>query len=110
MRNNTTKWLAVIFITAWAIYSFYPPQNKDLIAQFNEMATSRDTNFTAIVERARKEPSPNPYQNLRVAIGTNDLSKYFPSIKPVPGADYTRTVLNRVQREAAGKVKPISAR
>ena len=75
MRNNTGKWLIVIFITAWAIYSFYPPQGRDLIQQFSEMGTSKDTNFTAIVERAKKETSPNLYQNLRVAIGTNDISK-----------------------------------
>ena len=39
MRNNKFKWLAVIFITAWAIYSFYPPQGRNQIDVFNEMAS-----------------------------------------------------------------------
>jgi len=105
MRNNKLKWFIVVFVTAWAIYSFYPPQKKDLIVEFTESATSKDTNFNAIVEQARKLATGNQYQDLRVAVGTNDLSKYFPSIKPVQGMDYNRLVLNRLQREAAGKVK-----
>src|SRR5687767_14769927 len=105
MRNNKFKWLAVIFITAWAIYSFYPPQGRNQIDVFEEMATAKDTNFTAIVQRARSETNVNQYQALKLAIGTNDVAKYFPSIKPTTGTDITKAVLNRVQREAAGKVK-----
>ena len=105
MRNNKFKWLAVIFITAWAIYSFYPPQGRSQIDVFQELATNKDTNFNAIVARARAETNANPYQSLLLAIGTNDLSKYFPGITAGTASEYNKAVLNRVQRAAAGKVK-----
>src|SRR5262245_12724018 len=105
MRNNKFKWFAVVFITAWAIYSFYPPQGRNQIDVFQELAVSKDTNFTAIVERARTEPTSNQYLALRTAIGTNDVTKYFPGIKASTPAEYVKAVLNRVQKTAAGKVK-----
>jgi SecD/SecF fusion protein len=105
MRNNKFKWFAVLFLTAWAIYSFYPPAGRNQIDVFQEMASNKDTNFTAIVERARKEPTSNQYLALQTAVGTNDLSKYFPGIKAATPSDYTKMVLNRVQKAAAGKVK-----
>jgi SecD/SecF fusion protein len=40
-----------------------------------------------------------------VAIGTNDMSKYFPGVKAATPQDYNKAVLNRVQREARGKIK-----
>ena len=104
-RNNKLRWAIVVFLTAWAIYSFYPPNSRNLIDTFAEQASNKDTNFTAIVEQARKAPTSNPYQALQMAIGTNDLSKYFPGIKAPTPADYNRMVLNRVQKAAAGKVK-----
>ncbi|HUS33898.1 MAG TPA: hypothetical protein VM680_00975, partial [Verrucomicrobiae bacterium] len=61
-RNNKLRWAIVVFITAWAIYSFYPPNSRNLIDVFSEQASNKDTNFTAIVERARKEPTANKYQ------------------------------------------------
>src|SRR5437868_4658734 len=97
-RNNKLRWAIVAFLTAWAIYSFYPPNSRDLIEVFAEQASNKDTNFTAIVEHARKEPTSNKYQALQVAIGTNDISKYFPGIKAVTPADYTRAALNRAQK------------
>lgn len=105
MRNNKFKWLAVIFITAWAIYSFYPPQGRNQIDVFQELASNKDTNFTAIVQRARTETNVNQYQALLLAIGTNDMAKYFPGIKTGTPSEYNKAVLNRVQRAAAGKVK-----
>src|SRR5436190_1866537 len=108
-QNNKFRWAAVIFLTAWAIYSFYPPQGRDLIAEFQDMASNKDTNFTAIVEQARnleKELPNRAYGNLTLAIGTNDITKYFPGVKLVEGTkDQTRQILNKVQKNAAGKVK-----
>src|ERR1043165_4383086 len=104
-RNNKFRWALVVFLTAWAIYSFYPPTGRPLIEVFTEQASNKDTNFTAIVERARKESTSNQYLALQTAIGTNDVSKYFPGIKAATPADYTRAVLNKVQRAAAGKVR-----
>jgi SecD/SecF fusion protein len=104
-RNNKLRWAIVIFLTAWAIYSFYPPNSRDLIEVFVEQASNKDTNFTAIVERARKEPISNRYQALQLAIGTNDVSKYFPGLKAATPQDYTKAALTKVQKAAAGKVK-----
>jgi SecD/SecF fusion protein len=108
-QNNTSKWLLVLFILGWAIYSLYPPSSRELVEVFSENASSRDTNFTAIVERARALDKAKPtreFENLREAIGTNDITHYFPDIKlsqnePQP----TRTILNRLQKQAAGKIK-----
>jgi SecD/SecF fusion protein len=108
-QNNTSKWLLVLFILGWAIYSLYPPSSRELVEVFSENASSRDTNFTAIVERARaldKDKPTREFQNLIEAIGTNDITHYFPDIKltqsePQP----TRTILNRLQKQAAGKIK-----
>lgn len=108
-RNNKFRWLLVVFLTAWAIYSFYPPTSRDLIAEFVDTASSKDTNFTAIVEQSRKLEAELPnhaYGNLRAAIGTNDITKYFPGVKiSAADKDTTRVVLNRLQKQAAGKVK-----
>jgi SecD/SecF fusion protein len=104
-RNNKLRWAIVVFITAWAIYSFYPPNSRNLIDVFAEQASNKDTNFTAIVEQARKEPTGNQYLALQTAIGTNDLQKYFPGIKASTPAEYKKAVLNRAQKAAAGKVK-----
>ena len=107
--NNKFKWLAVIFITAWAIYSFYPPSGRPLLQQFQEMASNKDTNFTGILAKARELEKDFPnreYGNLVLAINTNDITKYFPTVKvQPPEKEHTRQVLNKVQRQAQGKVK-----
>ena len=108
-RNNFWKWALIIFVVGWALYEIYPPQGRPLLEQFNESAANRDTNFNAIVTRARdlqKERPTRDYQNLVDAIGTNDLRTYFPGFRvaendPRPN----RTILNRLQREAAGNIK-----
>jgi SecD/SecF fusion protein len=109
-QNNFWKWALVFFVLGWALYEIYPPQSKPLVEQFVESAANRtDTNFTAIVTRARELENQRPgrsFQNLVDAIGTNDLRKFFPGIRvaendPRPN----RSILNRLQREAAGNVK-----
>jgi SecD/SecF fusion protein len=108
-RNNFWKWALIAFVLGWSLYEIYPPQGKPLLQQFSESAGNRDTNFNAIVTRARelgKERPTREFQNLVDAIGTNDLRRYFPAFRiaesdPKPN----RTILNRLQREAAGNVK-----
>ncbi|MDX1952682.1 MAG: protein translocase subunit SecD [Verrucomicrobiota bacterium] len=107
-RNNTWKWILVILVVLWAISEFTPPGDRNLIEEFNAAASNRDTNFTAIVAQARELEKQNPnrsYGHLRQAIGTNDISRYFPDIKLKQGDDATRTILTRIQRNAAGKIK-----
>ena len=45
------------------------------------------------------------YGNLVEAIDTNDITRYFPGLKTAGGTDPTRAVLNRLQQDAAGKIK-----
>ena len=44
------------------------------------------------------------YGNLKDAVGTNDITKYFPNINPKGQKDPSRYVLNRLQREAAERL------
>jgi SecD/SecF fusion protein len=107
-RNSTWKWLAVILITAWAVWEFTPPANRNLIDQFEESAQRKDTNFTAIVATARNLEKQRPtmdYANLKEAIGSNDLSQYFPDYAKVAQGDVNKFILNKLQRAAAGKLK-----
>ncbi|HVK58197.1 MAG TPA: protein translocase subunit SecD [Candidatus Kapabacteria bacterium] len=108
-QNNFWKWALIVFIVGWALYEIYPPQSRPLVDQFAESAANRDTNFTTILTRARELETQRPnrgFQNLVEAIGTNDLRKYFTGFRvaendPKPN----RTILNRLQREAAGSIK-----
>jgi SecD/SecF fusion protein len=108
-QNNFWKWALVFFVLGWALYELYPPQSRNLVEQFADSAQVRDTNFTAIVSRARdleKERPTRSYQNLVDAIGTNDIRQYFPGYRlPENEPQPTRAILNRVQREAAGQIK-----
>lgn len=108
-QNNFWKWALIVFVLGWALYEIYPPQSKPLLDQFVESAANRDTNFTAIVTKARSLETERPgrtFENFVEAIGTNDLRKYFPGFRvtendPRPN----RTILARLQKEAAGKIK-----
>ena len=108
-QNNFWKWVLVFFLLGWAAYSIYPPSSRNLVEEFAENAASRDTNFTAIVARAQELEKQLPnrsYNNMIEAIGTNDVRRYFPQFRlaendPKPA----RAILNRLQRQAAGKVR-----
>jgi SecD/SecF fusion protein len=107
-RNNTWRWLLTIFIVAWALNELYPPAGRSLLEVFQEKASKTDTNFTAIVERTKKLQEKTPtrsFGNLREAIGTNDLRNYFPQYNVSAEINPTAAILNRLQREAAGKIK-----
>src|SRR3954468_12792317 len=110
-QNNNWKWLLIIFVLGWSLYSLYPPTSRDLLTEFIDNASNKDTNFTAIVTRAReleKERPTRTYGNLMDAIGTNDITHYYPDIagnlaknEPRPA----RAILNKLQRNASGKIK-----
>jgi SecD/SecF fusion protein len=46
-----------------------------------------------------------PYENLVQAIGTNDITRYFPSFGAKSQLQPTTYILNRLQREAAGRIR-----
>ena len=83
-QNNFWKWVLVFFLLLWAAYSIYPPTSRDLVDEFAENAGARDTNFTAIITKARELDKVNPtrsFNNLLDAAGTNDLRRYFPQFR-----------------------------
>jgi len=108
-RNNFWRFVIVILVIAWSLYELYPPRGRDLVEVFREKAVSRaDTNFTAIVQKAaalnRTAPDKS-YENLKEAIGTNDITRYFPFYNAKDEVQPTTFILNRLQREAAGRIK-----
>lgn len=71
------------------------------------MARHPDAELTAIVERAKQLEAehPNAFGNLLTAIGTNDITRYFPQVKLRPTDPATRKILYAVQRKASGRVR-----
>ena len=111
-RNNTWKWLLVIGLVAYSIYKMYPPTSRDLIEVFREEAVSPDATFNSIVKKAddlraedAKKGVDKTYSNLKEAIGTNSLKQYFPQLLTGKEGDPNASILNKLQRKAAGKIK-----
>jgi len=57
------------------------------------------------VQILQKAMAEKPYDNLVEAIGTNDVTRYFPMLRQKNEENPTRYVLNRLQREAAGRIR-----
>ena len=112
MKNPKFWWALIVFLIAWSIWNVYPPTNRDLIQTFREQADSSktDTNFNAIVTKAQELQKQNPdpqraFGNLMLAVGTNDITKYFPYFDVKAEKNQTYALLNRIQKKAAGKIK-----
>ena len=109
-RKNAWKWMMVVFVLAWAFWEINPPTPRDLIEEFQSRAVNTDTNFTAILQRARELQQQalvpgRAFASLLDAIGTNNITRYFPFVNPAAEDDPTVAVLHRLQRDAAGKIK-----
>ena len=70
-RNNTWRVVTIIFVLVWALYELYPPTPRPLIPEFVRRASSKDTNFTAIVTRAEALQK----QSLEKQVGENNAYK-----------------------------------
>jgi SecD/SecF fusion protein len=106
-RNNLWRFVIVILVVAWSLFEMYPPTNRDLIQVFRENARGVDENLNKIVEHARtlsKERPDREYLNLAEAVGTNDISGYFPQFAKQNLAHPTTSILNSIQREAMGRI------
>ena len=106
-RNNLWRFVLVVAVVAWALFEIYPPTNRDLIQVFRENARGVDANFLKIVDQARalsKDRPDQEYANLQQAIGTNEISNYFPQFTRLNPAHPTTAILNAVQREAMGRI------
>jgi SecD/SecF fusion protein len=106
-RNNFWRFVFVVLVLLWSAYEIYPPTNRNLVLYFREKAVDRDSTFTSIYTKAQElqKASPDkPYDNLAEAIGTNDITRYFPFFGAKNETHPTTFILNRLQRDAAGKI------
>src|SRR5882757_9546578 len=107
-RNNLWKFVFVIAVLLWSFYEMYPPVGKDLAVAFNEKAVRKDDAFKGIEDRLQKLQTEKPertFANLIDAVGTNDITHYFPFYEVKGEQNPTRAVLNHLQKDAAGKIK-----
>jgi len=107
-RNNYWRFVLVVLVILWSLYELYPPEGRDLIPYFRQRARAHDAAFAALMQRAQELESKSPqkpYDNLKAAIGTNDITRYFPFFEAKEETDPTRYILNRLQREAAGRIR-----
>jgi SecD/SecF fusion protein len=107
-RNHFWRLLLVLLLIAWALFEIYPPTNRDLVQFFRERAVQRDATFASIFSRAQELEKARPdqaYEDLQQAIGTNDITRYFPFFEAQTEPHPTTYILNRLQREAQGRIK-----
>jgi SecD/SecF fusion protein len=109
-RNNTWRFVLVIAVISWAFYEMYPPVGTNFAVAFQkESVKAREDaayNGIALKLQALQNAQPDKaYANVLDAVGTNDITKYFPQYEIQAGPNATRKVLDRLQRESAGKIK-----
>lgn len=110
MNKNPSRWkfVLVVLLVAWALYEIYPPSGTNIVVAFNERAENKDVTFTNILIRVNELQRENPngsFGNLIAAIGTNDIRSYFHSYNVDQDPNPTRAILNRLQKDAAGKIR-----
>jgi SecD/SecF fusion protein len=109
MKNRRFWFIFLLVLIAWALVEVYPPRSLDLIQQFASRARNTDDTFTNILSRAaelQKTGANSEFANLAGAVGTNDITKYFPFLGDATNQnDPTTYILNRVQNDAEGKIK-----
>jgi SecD/SecF fusion protein len=106
-NNNLGRFLLVIAIILWALFEVYPPTSRDLVQQFAKRAQNQDDAFKGILAQTAvmTAAGTNEFAALQLATGTNDLQKYFPFIGAQNQVHPNLFILNRLQRDAAGKIK-----
>jgi SecD/SecF fusion protein len=108
-NNNLGRFILVIVIIAWALLEIYPPTSRDLVQEFARRAQKPDATFTNIVAKAealQRAGTNNEFTALQIAIGTNDIEKYFGFGDVAANQIHPTTyILNRLQRQAAGRIK-----
>jgi SecD/SecF fusion protein len=111
MKNRKFWWALIVFLVAWSVWEMYPPTNQPLLKVFKDEAHHTDAKFDKIVADAQaaiakdKNAKQDEFKLLREAVGTNDLQPYFPYYNVKAQKDPNYAILNRVQRQAAGKIK-----
>ncbi len=106
-RSHLWKLLIIVLVVAWSASEMMPPKSRPLIDAFRENVGKRDGAYSNILESFAVLQKQNPqaeYNNLKNAIGTNDISRHFET-DTKGSKDPTQTILNDLQRKAAGKIK-----
>ncbi|HEY5344895.1 MAG TPA: protein translocase subunit SecD [Verrucomicrobiae bacterium] len=106
-NNNFGRFLLVLGIIVWSLFEVYPPTSRDLVKEFSSRAVKPDAVFNDIVAQtvALQKAGTNEFAALQLATGTNELQKYFPFIAAQNQVHPNLFILNRLQRDAAGKIK-----
>ena len=107
-HTNLGKFTFVVLVVVWALFEMYPPTSRDLIQQFAARAENQDATFTNILQRAeafQKAGTNSEFACLLAATGTNSLAPYFQFIDAKDQLDPNLYILNRLQRDASGKIK-----
>jgi SecD/SecF fusion protein len=106
-NNNLGRFILVAVIILWSLFEVMPPTATPLIKAFSNRAEKQDATFKGILDQAQalKQAGTNEFTALQVATGTNDLQKYFPFIGGQNQVHPNLFILNRLQRDAAGKIK-----
>lgn len=107
-RNHLWRFVLVILVLAFCALEMWPPTARDLIQTFRESSVKRDPAFNAILTKAQELQKTAPdkqYDNLVQAVGTNDLTQYFPQFEAKTEAHPNTFILNSLQRQAAGRIR-----
>jgi SecD/SecF fusion protein len=107
-QNNFGRFLLVIAIILWSLYMVYPPTSRDLLQEFSRRAVNKDATFAGITNQAialQNAGTNNEFVALQLATGTNELQKYFPFYPAQNQVRPNQFILNRLQRDAAGRIK-----
>ena len=107
-RNNFWRFVLVIMVLLWSVYELYPPKARDLVEVFQRRAVNHDAAFAAILQKAQELERARPdnqFEDLRKAIDTNEITQYFPFFEAKDQDNPTAYILNRLQREAAGRIR-----
>lgn len=98
----------VVLALGWSIWEIYPPTDQDLIQYVEHRAQNVDTNFTRMLAEARELREgiqERSFASLLQSVGTNTLTRYFPQYDVANETEPARAILQRLQREAAGRIK-----
>ncbi|HWY76476.1 MAG TPA: protein translocase subunit SecD, partial [Verrucomicrobiae bacterium] len=109
-RNNLWKFIFVLIVLTWSFYEMYPPVGTNLAVAFQQKSepARRDATYKGIVDKLQALQQQRPdkvFGNIVEAVGTNDITKYFPDYDINPGPEANRKVLDKLQRASAGKIK-----
>ncbi|HEU0010501.1 MAG TPA: protein translocase subunit SecD [Verrucomicrobiae bacterium] len=108
-RKNFWQLAAILLVLLLFVPFIFPPRGHDFTQDFLAQAKNRDAAFSNLVERftaMQKTNAGRAYGNLKEAIGTNDLMKYFPQYTAAKNEKNPNGyILSRLQRGAAGKIR-----